>query len=170
VLLRSQGNEGKDIVHFEDITAQGGPYFRAEHQGRGLAIGDLDNDGRPDLVISHLNEPVTLLRNEAGTGHHWLGVELIDKKHADLAGAKLTVEVGDHRLAYFAKGGSSYLSSSDRRHLISLDEENKVGRVTVVWPSGKEQSWNALSIDRYWQLIAGEAEARTLAGTRSDER
>jgi hypothetical protein len=170
VLLRSKGNEGKDTVHFEDITTQGGPYFRAEHQGRGLAIGDVDNDGRPDLVISHLNEPVTLLRNEAGSGHHWLGVELIDKKHADLAGAKLTVEVGDRRLTYFAKGGSSYLSSSDRRHLIGLGEENKVGRVTVVWPSGKEQLWNALSIDRYWQLVAGEAEARAPAGAGSDER
>src|SRR5262249_54959656 len=128
------------------------------------------NDGRPDLVISHLNEPVTLLRNAAGAGNHWLGVELIDKSHADLVGAKLTVEVGDRRLTYFAKGGASYLSSSDRRQLVGLGEANKVGPITVVWPSGKEQSWNALPIDRYWQLIADEVEARAPAGARSNER
>lgn len=158
MLLRNQGRKGKEAVRFEPIATEAGEYFQTEHQGRGLAIGDLDNDGRPDLVISHLNDTVKLLRNEAEVRNHWLGLELIDKKHADVVGAKVTLEVGNRRLTHFAKGGASYLSSSDRRHLFGLGDASKVGRLTVVWPSGEQQSWDALPIDRYWQLVAGERE------------
>lgn len=164
VLLRNSGPRNGEDVQLLDVTAQGGPYFQSEHQGRGLAVGDLDNDGRPDLVISHVNEPVTLLRNDTGAGHHWLGVELVGKDHADVVGAKLTLEVDGRRLTRFAKGGASYLSSSDRRHLFGLGETEKLGRLTVVWPSGQEQSWDALLMDRYWQLVAGEKEARQPPG------
>jgi hypothetical protein len=164
VLLRSLGRQGNEAVRFAPIAAEAGPYFQTEHQGRGLAIGDLDNDGRPDLVISHVNDAVALLRNENTAGHHWLGVELIAKNHADVVGAKLTVEVDDRRSTYFAKGGASYLSSSDRRQLIGLGTASKIGRLTVIWPSGEEQSWDALPIDRYWQLVAGERQAREPAG------
>ena len=57
-------------------ASQAGPYFQEPHNGRGAALGDLDNDGRIDLVISHLNEPAVVLRNVADAGQHWLGVEL----------------------------------------------------------------------------------------------
>ena len=165
VLLRNQGRRDRsEGVRFEHLTAEAGPYFQAEHQGRGLAIGDLDNDGRPDLVISHVNDAVTLLCNEAGAGHHWLGVGLIGKEHADVVGAKLTLEVDGRRLTRFARGGTSYLSSSDRRHLFGLGAASKVGRLTVVWPSGKEQYGDTLPIDRYWQLVVDEREAREPVG------
>src|SRR5262249_6151461 len=130
VLLRNPGTQ-----RFENITEQGGVYFLEDHRGRGLAIGDLDNDGRPDLVISHLNEPVVLLRNQPeGVGvprNHWLGIGLIGRKHRDVAGARVVVEVGNRRLTRFVKGGGSYLSSSDRRLLFGLGKDEKVGRVTV---------------------------------------
>jgi hypothetical protein len=152
VLLRNLGNG-----RFTDITPQGGAYFRTEHIARGLAIGDLDNDGRPDLVISHQNEPVVLLRNEAATGRHWLGLELAGKGHRDVAGARVVVEAAGHRLTRFVKGGGSYLSSSDRRLLFGLGTAQHVERVTVFWPWGTEQSWpgNSLAVNRYWRLIEG---------------
>jgi hypothetical protein len=160
VLLRNQGKQGDTAVQFTDEGARAGEYFQAEHQARGLAIGDLDNDGRPDLVISHLNEPVALLRNAAGGGNHWLGVELIGQAHRDVVGAKLTLEVGERLLTRFARGGGSYLSSGDRRHLFGLGRADKVGRLTVVWPSGQKQEWNGLAVDRYWQLVAGVKDAQ----------
>jgi hypothetical protein len=152
VLLRNLGN-----ARFTDITPQGGAYFRTDHIARGLAIGDLDNDGRPDLVISHQNEPGVILRNEARTGRHWLGVELAGKGHRDVVGARVVVEVAGRRLTRFAKGGASYLSSGDRRFVFGLDTSQRVQRVTVFWPWGAEQSWagDGLTVDHYWRLTEG---------------
>jgi hypothetical protein len=150
VLLRNLG-QGR----FRAITPQGGPYFQQDHNGRGVAFGDLDNDGRTDLVISHLNEPVVLLRNEAPTKNHWLGIALVGEKNRDVVGAKVTLEVDGRRLTRFAQGGGSYLSSSDRRHLFGLGETDKVGRLTVAWPWGKEEHWDGLAVDRYWRLVEG---------------
>jgi hypothetical protein len=153
VLLRNQGNG-----HYRDISKQGGDYFQRDHLGRGVAVGDLDNDGRADLVISHLNEPVVVLRNEAATGHNWLGIDLVGKGRRDVVGSKVIVEVGPRRLVRFAKGGGSYLSSSDRRHLFGLGKAEKVDRLIVMWSGGRQQTWNgaSLPIDRYWRLVEGQ--------------
>jgi hypothetical protein len=163
VMLRNQGGQ------FEEVTLQAGPYFRGKHVGRGLAVGDLDNDGRPDLVISHLNEPVVLLRNVAGGGrpaNHWLGIALKGKGHADVVGARLTLEVNGQRLTRFAKGGGSYLSASDPRHLFGLGKADRVERLTVAWPSGRTQVCQGkdLAVDRYWTLVEGEKEPEPWRG------
>jgi hypothetical protein len=159
VLLR---NQGTDRNRYISVNSQAGKYFQTVHIGRGLAIGDLDNDGRPDLVISHINEPVTLLRNTAAPEHHWLGVELADKTHRDLVGTKVTLEVNGRVLTRFVTGGGSYLSSGDRRVLFGLGNEEKFGRLTVYWPKGHEQSWEGLAIDHYWGLTTDEKTPREL--------
>jgi hypothetical protein len=148
VLLRNEGNG-----RFENVMDQGGPYFHKSHLGRGLAAGDLDNDGRPDLVISHLNAPAVLLRNEAPAGHHWLGLELVGRENRDIVGAKLVVEAAGQRQTRFAQGSGSYLSASDRRHLFGLGTATKIERLTVVWPSGRTQQVDGLAVDRYHRLI-----------------
>jgi hypothetical protein len=141
---------------FQDISSQGGRYFREEHLGRGLVLADFDNDGRLDLAVSHLNEPVVLLRNVADTrGRHWLGVELQGKDHRDVVGAKITLEAGGRTQTRFAIGGGSYLSSGDRRHVFGLGDSTAVGPLTVTWPSGKQQTWKGLAIDRYHCLSKG---------------
>jgi len=155
VLLQNLG-KGR----FEEITSRGGRYFQTDHLGRGLALGDIDNDGRIDIVVSHLNEPVVLLRNESKSETHWLGVELARSMNRDLAGAKITVEVAGRRATRFAMGGGSYLSAGDPRHVFGLGPAKTFDRITVVWPSGHEQQWEGLTIDHYWQLIEGEKAAR----------
>jgi hypothetical protein len=162
VLLRNLGGR------FVDVSRKEGDYFQRVHLGRGVAVGDLDNDGRPDLVVSHLNEPITLLRNECGAGAHWLGIALRGAKDRDVVGARLTLEVAGRRRTRFAKGGGSYLSSGDPRLLFGLGKGKRTGRLTVVWPSGqpRTQHWEDLAIDRYWVLRQGEATAIPWPGAR----
>jgi hypothetical protein len=121
--------------------------------GRGVGFGDLDNDGRIDLVISHINDPVSILRGIGGQGRHWLGVQLVGKDNADVVGAKVELEVGKRTLTRFARGGGSYLSSGDRRLVFGLADETKRGRLTVTWPDGSRQRFDGLAADRYHRII-----------------
>jgi hypothetical protein len=147
VLFR--GRNGK----FREWSDRGGPYFRESHDARGLALADLNDDGRIDLIVSHLNAPVRLLRNVAPTqGNHWLGVALADQSHADLVGARVVLEAGGRKQSRFFKGGGSYLSSSDRRMVFGLGAADRVDRLTVVWPGGVQQEFSGLAVDRYHTL------------------
>ncbi len=161
ILLRNVEQSGRRF--FEDISARAGPYFRVPTMGRGLAVGDLDNDGWPDLVISHTNRPVVVLRNEAGrVGVHWLGVRLVGRNHRPVAGATVTLEVEGRTRTRFAKGGGSYLSSSDPRLLFGLGPARQVGRLTVRWPWGGTEVWEGLEPDAYWEVHEGQGQARRI--------
>lgn len=135
-----------------------GSYFRDPHLARGVAFGDLDNDGRTDLVISHLNDPAAVLRGVGGRGNHWLGVRMEGKNHGCVVGAKVVFSADGLRLTRFAKGGGSYASSGDRRLLFGLGQQ-AAGRLTVTWPDGTEQSFDGLAVDRYYHITQGHPKA-----------
>jgi hypothetical protein len=155
-LMRNIG-QTSGAVRFQDVSAHGGPFFQVKRVGRGVAFGDLNNSGRTDIVISHINEPAVVLRNVAANDHHWLGIDLVGKPNRDAIGAWLSLEVGGRKLVRQVKGGGSYLSSGDRRVLFGLGDVTEVATLTVRWPSGKTQSWDHLAVDRYWQLTEGES-------------
>ncbi len=164
VLLHNLGKNENGRVRFKEITDQGGPYFRDVHQGRGVVFADFDNDGRIDLVLVHLSQPVAVLRNEADTqGNHWLGIELAGKDHADVVGARIELNTAEGTQTRFASGGGSYASSGDRRLVFGLGKSTKVDSVTITWPNGQKQTWQGLAVDRYWRLVEGEKEAQTPA-------
>jgi len=168
VLLHNSGDGT-----FVDVTSEGGPYFRADHMGRGLAVGDLDNDGWADIVISHspvsslvlgLNEPITFLRNRVtddGVKNHWLGFQLDGRNHEDLVGAKLIVVYDERVQTYFVSGGGSYCSSGDQRILVGLGKADSIDSVEVVWPSGEGQRWQGsqFEVDQYYHLTWGNPRA-----------
>jgi hypothetical protein len=152
VLFRNKG-KGR----FEVFTARGGTYFQTGHRGRGLAVGDLDNDGRTDVVFSNVNEPIAIVRNVAEAGNHWLGVELARPDGADYVGARITLKVNGRELTRFAKGGGSWASANDRRILFGLGSATRAGRLTVEWPSGspRVEHWDNLAPGRYTRLVQG---------------
>src|SRR5262249_20271762 len=99
-----------------------------------------------------------LLQNTTDHPHHWLGVELVGKPYRDAVGARVTLDVaGDPRVRTI-KGGGSYLSSGDRRILFGLGAQTQADRLTVRWPSGRQQTFENVPIDRYSRLVEGNPE------------
>lgn len=159
-LLRNEDRDGRRV--FKDISARGGAVFQTPALARGLAVGDLDNDGWPDLVISNINSPVVLVQNIAAQSCQagWLGVRLVGRANRDVVGSHVVVEFADRKLTRFAKGGGSYLSASDTRILFGLSSAQAVKRVTVHWSWGDTQTWENLESNRYWELHEGQGEAK----------
>jgi hypothetical protein len=144
--------------HFTEASETSGPYFREKRVGRGLAVGDFDNDGRPDIVIANNGGPVKLLRNATETDNHWLRLELIGdgkKSNRNAIGARVEFEVGGRKLVRWVTGGGSYLSAGDRRVLVGLGKNEHADKVTVTWPSGRTQEFSRLIGNASWRLTEG---------------
>lgn len=140
-------NTGKD---FRDVANEHGAPLRKSYAGRGLAVGDIDNDGDPDLLLINVGQPPVLLRNDGGNKNHWLGVRLTGtKSNRDGIGSKVTVTVaGAHRTRQLL-GGTSYCSASDRRVLFGMGTNSKVDAVEVRWPSGKVSTLKNVTLNQY---------------------
>jgi hypothetical protein len=149
------------------VTSQGGPYFREPHNARGAAFADLDNDGKIDVVINHLNEPVVILRNVAPTeSRHWLGVDLVGKQNRDIVGARVVLETASGKQTRFVKGGASYASTNDRRLAFGMGADTTITKVTVYWPWGGNQEFTELKPDGYWRIVEGSAKAEKVEQKR----
>jgi hypothetical protein len=139
---------------FVDVSEQGGPYFSIDHVGRGAAVGDLDNDGGLDLVISHQNDPVVVLRNRR-PAKNWVRVLLRgERSNTDAIGAKVTAMYGDRQLARWIRGGGGYASSFDPRILFPAVDDAPVS-VTVKWPNGEVEVFPELAQRKTHELVEG---------------
>ena len=149
-------NAGKG---FQNVSQESGAAFSKPLAARGLAIGDFDNDGAVDLLITQNNGAPILLRNLAGRDNHWLGVRLVGtKSNIDAVGAKITYQAGDLLRHKCKVGGGSYLSSHDPRMVLGLGKRTKIDWLEVGWPqpSGKKERITDLPIDRYITIVEGE--------------
>jgi enediyne biosynthesis protein E4 len=159
-------NNGRGV--FREISKEAGPYFEVGHVGRGVAIGDYDNDGAMDIAINHCGEPATLLHNETETPHHWIRLVLEGSRHVnphgsnrDAIGACVKVRVGDRTLVRHIKGGGSYFSASDRRLLVGLGSADRVDSIEVRWPNtvASVEHFGALSAGHTYKLAEGTGQA-----------
>ena len=151
LLLRNDGNTA-----FRDMRERAGKVFRSNYSARGLAIGDWNNDGRADAVFTCLNGPPVLLKNISEPENSWIGFELQGTtSNRDAIGAKITVEADRRKLVRWMTGGSSYLSSHDKRVLVGLGPVSASSnlRAEIRWPNGNVQKLTELKPNRYYHVV-----------------
>jgi enediyne biosynthesis protein E4 len=141
---------------FQDMRDSAGPAFSSPCLGRGLAVGDIDNDGGTDVVMTCLNDTPVLLRNNVGHQNAWIGFDLQGTtSNRDAIGAKITVTSGHTHLIRWITGGSSYLSSHDKRVIVGLGLNSNANPVSVEirWPNGGVQRLSNLKVGEYHKIL-----------------
>jgi hypothetical protein len=143
-----------------NVSAQAGPAFARDLAGRGLALGDFDNDGAVDVLITVNDGVPVLLRNNAARRHHWLGLKLVGtQSNIDAVGAKVTWQCGELRRHRMKVGGGSYLSSHDPRMVLGLGDRAGIDWLEIEWPrpGGSKQRFTGLPVDRYITITEGHS-------------
>jgi hypothetical protein len=147
LLLR---NTGKGFV---DVSADSGPVFHEAFVGRGMAIGDIDNDGRIDAVVATNGGPLHIIHNETPTSNHWLTVKLVGhRSNRDGIGAEVKLVTAKGPQWVTATTSSSYLSSSDKRVHFGMGSETTAQLIEIRWPSGIVQTLKDVRGDQILQV------------------
>ncbi len=139
-------NTGKGFV---DVSAQSGDVFHQAWVGRGMAVGDIDNDGRVDAVVSTNDGPAYVIHNETVTGNHWLTLLLVGhRSNRDGIGAVVKVDTSTGAQYVTVTTAGSYLSSNDKRAHFGLGADTVVKSVEIRWPSGVVQKLKDVRADQ----------------------
>jgi enediyne biosynthesis protein E4 len=145
MLLRNL--DGKKFI---DAGSSADQVFSERWAGRGMAVGDINNDGRLDAVITENGGPAHVLINETETPNHWIGFKLIGRQsNRDGIGASIKIETSKGTQSYTVTTASSYLSSSDVRAHFGLGTDTRVKTVQILWPSGYLQTLKDVEGGRY---------------------
>ena len=161
ILYHNNGN-----ATFTDISGFSGPGITAVSSSRGLAVGDLWNDGRISAVISNMNAPPSLLVNDARNANHWVAFVTQGafsssspsqkyKSNRDGIGARITLKAGPRLFVDEVRSGSSYISSNDMRVHFGLGAAAKIDSLEVHWPSGLLERFENLTVDAIHTLKEG---------------
>ena len=147
LLLRNTGKE------FVDVSAASGGVFSKPWLGRGMAIGDIDNDGRLDAVVTTNDGPAYILHNETPTQNHWLTLKLVGhKSNRDAIGAEVKLVTARGQQIATVSTAGSYLSSSDKRVHFGLGSESAAQSIEIRWPSGIQQTLKNVRADQILQV------------------
>ena len=143
---------------FEEATPENDPVFALAEVSRGLAYGDVDNDGDPDVVLFNNDGPLRLLRNEVGHRQAWLGLRLVSgtTQQQDALGARVALLRATTTLWRRVHTDGSYASAHDPRILFGLGEDERYDALQVYWPSGAVEQWSNLEVNHYHTLVEGD--------------
>jgi hypothetical protein len=144
--------------HFEIVPAATGSGLAVVKPARGAAFGDIDNDGRVDVVINNVDTTPTVLHNEVKNGSHWLSVKLIGgaKSPRDAIGATVYCTVGGIRQRNDVQSGTSYASQSDLRVHFGLGKASKIDKLEIRWPDGTKETVDNPAIDQFITVTEGK--------------
>ena len=148
---------------FQNVSEQSGPMFQRPLSARGLAIGDFDNDGAVDVLISVNDGAPVLLHNQVGSQNNWLGLNLTGTRaNRDAIGARVTYQAGNLTRSRMKIGGGSFLSSHDPRIVLGIGNRTKLDQVEIKWPSPSRavDRFTDLPINRYITITEGEGKWR----------
>jgi enediyne biosynthesis protein E4 len=151
---------------FQDVTKISGTGLEIERSGRGVAFGDLDNDGDLDLVINNQNDPPAVLQNQGGNRNHCIQVSLRGTdSNRDGIGARVAVSANGKRQIDEVHSGGSYLSQNDLCLHFGLGETERVEEIEVRWPSGKVDTLKNVAVDQrlFIQESRGLIRTKTIA-------
>ena len=146
---------------FRDVSAESGEVFRSAWAARGLAVGDIDDDGDLDVVVNTLDDRGRVLRNEGGSTGHWIQLRLVGRtSNRDGIGADVRLVTGSGALRQTtATTAAGYLSAGDRRVHLGLGGAKKIRSIEVRWPSGIVQRLEDVAVDRILTVTEPEGDA-----------
>ncbi len=151
VLLNQHGGT------FHDVSLLVGSAVTRPEPSRGAAFGDLDNDGRIDIVVENIDGRPMVLRNESSNGNHWITLQLAGTRSNRAAiGAKIKLIAGGMTQTEEIHSGGSYLSQNDLRVHFGLGTANKIDSVEIRWPSGATESFKNLDADKFYNVLEGK--------------
>ncbi len=140
---------------FRNVSDEAGPALRVPRVGRGLALGDLFNDGKQEVVVENLDGAPVILRPEGATRNHWIGFELAGIKNKLALNARVKVEAGDLSQTDEVRSGASYLSQNDLRLHFGLGDRRRADKVVITWPGGATETIANLDADRLYCVQEG---------------
>jgi len=153
---------------FTEIASQFGSIFTELHASRGVAFGDIDNDGDVDMLISDLDGPPQLLRNDNGNANNSILIKTVGvKSNRDGIGARVKVVAGDLTQVDEVRSGDSYLSQSDMRLHFGWEKRTKVDLIEVRWPSGTVDKITNVGINRIITIKEGQGKVDEKEFTKS---
>jgi len=150
--------------YVEQPATELGDYFARDHLGRAAVTLDANRDGKVDLLVTHLMEPVSLLINQSQLAGRSIRFSLRGTtSNRDAIGSRVTVQVGEQTMTGFSLAGDGYQCSSERRIVIGVGAADQINRVSIQWPTGENSEFASLATNNDYLIIEGETDAFPLA-------